>query len=550
MTRRTPRKRPAEAPDPPQKEPRGRLVTVEEGVRLSASCIWDLQRAFFAQQDPRAWSRGRVPSYVTSNAFMARAATRVVGGFLEDAAAGRLGPIDPRSPLHVLELGAGSGRFAYGVLRELAARTRSAARPGPEARYVITDFHPGPLQALRSNPRFQLFVKRGLLDFAVVDAEAPGDVALLESGETLRASRGANPLVAVANYVLDGIRADAFEVRDGVLFENLVRIRCPPQVDPKDPASLPRLLVSFAPAPLGSSPCGDPELDALLRSLAARLPDGAFLFPTSALRLARHLRSLGGGRLLFLAADRGHVHEAALHGLDAPVLMRHGSVSLDVNFHALAAQARASEGLALLPPHHPTHLATIGLLWGCADADASRAARAYREHFASGGPEDLYLLKETIERAPGRLDIEHGLAWLRASAMDPEVFLSCAPGFLDGVDEAGPTVREDLLDAARRVCEAYFPVAGDADVLLALAELLQALDALPEAAALCEESLRLHGRNPENLHRLATCVVGLGRAGEAKALLDEALALAPRYEPARAMRRTLAGGPRRSAKQR
>lgn len=538
-------KRPAEAPDPPQKRPKGRLVTVEEGVRLSESSLWDLQRAFFVKQDPGAWSRGRVPSYVTSNAFIARAAARVIGGFLDDCEGGRLGAIDGRGPIHVLELGAGSGRFAYGVLRGLGARASVASRSGPSVRYVVTDFDPAPVQALRENARLQPFVKSGLLDFAVLDVEAPGPVKLIESGETLRPSPGGNPIVALANYVLDGIHTDAFQVRGGELFESRVRLQCPKGVDPRDPACLPRLVVSFQPAPLGLSPCGDAELDGLLHDVAVRLADGHFLFSAPALRFLRHLRSVGGGRLLFLAADRGHVHEDSLRGLDAPQIMRHGSVSLDVNFHVLAEHARASGGIALLPAHHPTHLATVGLLWGCSRTDVSRTSEAYREHFEAAGPEDLYLLKETIEQHAKGLDVERGLAWLRVSAWDPEVFLGCAPTFLEHVDEAAPTVRLDLLDACRRVREAYFAIAGDLDVPLALAELLQVLDVLPEAAELCEESLRLHGRTPETLHRLATCLSGLQRLPEARALLDEALSLAPGFEAARAMKVALAADLRR-----
>lgn len=518
---------------------------MEEGVRLSESKLWDLQRAFFVRQDPRAWSRGRVPSYVTSNAFIARAAARVIGGFLDDAAAGRLGALDDGAPIHVLELGAGSGRFAYGVLRSLEARASAGSRTGPGVRYVITDFDAAPVEALRGNARLQPFVERGLLDFAVLDAEAPGEVVLLESGATLQPSPGGNPLVAVANYVLDGIRTDAFEVRRGKLFESHVRLQCEPGVDLTDPASLPQLIVSFKAAPLAPSPYGDAELDSLLQDVAVRLDEGHFLFPAAALRLLRHLRRVGGGRFLFLAADRGHVHADALLGLDAPQMMRHGSISLDVNFHVLAEHARASQGIALLPAHHPTHLATVGLLWGCARADMSRTSEAYHEHFEGGGPEDLFLLQATLERRTRGLGVERGLAWLRVSAWDPEVFLSCAPTFLDHVDQAEPTVRADLLDAARRVRDAYFPVDGDRDIPLALAELLQALDALPEAAELCEESLRLHGRNPETLHRLATCLSGLDRVREAQALLDEALSLAPDFEDARAMNAALAADLRR-----
>jgi hypothetical protein len=506
-------------------------VVVEDGVRLSESSLWDLQRAFFARQDPTAWSAGRVPSYITSNAFMARAAAQVVLGFLDDCREGRLGTVGPRAD--VLELGAGSGRFAYGVLRELERRLATAPEGTPRVRYVLTDLDQAPLDALRANPRLARFVASGMLDFAVLDAEAEGSppLRLMESGENLS---GGGPLVVLANYVFDGIRTDAFEVRDGVLLESRLRLACPEGLDPKDPASLPKLVTTFEPEPAADAPYGDPEWDALLQGYAARLSDGHLLVPIATLRLLRRLRAMAGGRLLVLASDRGHVHEAALLGLEPPHLARHGSFSLDVNFDALARHAAATGGHALLPTHHPAHLATVGLLWGA--REPGRAAQAYADAFDHGGPEDLYLLKKTLERQTERLDVERALAWLRLSAHDSEVFLRCAPTLLAGLDAAPPTLRLDVLDAARRAHEAFFPTGERGDVAFVLGELFQALDAVPEAEVLFEESARLHGRTAQTLHRLALCASALHRLPDALALVEEALRVEPDFEMARAMR--------------
>lgn len=509
------------------------MRVVEDGVRLSESSLWDLQRAFFARQDPGEWSRSRVPSYITSNAFVARAAARTVMGFLDDCREGRLGPVPGR--VEVLELGAGSGRFAYGVLRELERRQARAPSGTPRVRYVLTDLDAAPLDALRRNPRFARFLASGLLDFAVIDAEAAGEpeARLLHSGDAIPA-QGDGPLVVLANYVFDGIRTDVFEVRDGALHESRLRLSCPEGMDPKDPGTLPRFVTRFEQGPAGEAPYGDPEWDLLLRHYAARLSDGHFLFPIATLRLLRRLRRMAGDRLLVLASDRGHVHEAALLGLEAPHLARHGSFSVDVNFHALALHADETGGHALLPAHHPAHLATVGLVWGA--AEPGRTAAAYHEAFDEGGPEDVHLLKRVMERQTERLDVERALAWLRVSAWDPAVFMRCAPAIQAGLDAAPPVLRFDVLDAARRVQEAYFPIGEHEDVSFALGELFQSLDAIPEAQEAFEESARLFGRTSQTLHRLALCASALHRLPEALALVEDALRVEPGFETARAMR--------------
>lgn len=514
----------------------GPMVTVEDGVRLSESRLWRLQRAFFEATDPLAWSKSRVPSYITSNAFIARNMARVATAFLEDVAAGRLGPRDPKRPIHIVELGAGSGRFAFGFLRELEARLEGAAIHGVSARYVITDLAAAPIEALRKSPHLAPFVAKGLLDLAVLDAEAPGEIRLLVSGDVLRPSADAEPIVVVANYFFDGIPADLYELAEGTLRESHLRLACPEGVDADDPKALARFATSFEPGPIVDAPYDDPEWDSLLIDLSERLADGHFLFPISGLRLMRHLKTLGGGRLLLLAADRGHVHEEALLGLDPPHLERHGSFSLDVNFHALAQDARRTGGHPLLPSHHPTHLATVALLWGAAEPAATRTSEAFEATLDAGGPEDFYVLKRTLERQKDRLDVEQALAWIRTSAFDPEVFHICTPTILAGIPAAPPSVRLDLLDAARRVREAYYPIGEERDIPYALGDVFDALDALPESEAAFHDSLTIYGPSPDTLHRLALCASGLHRLPDALARLEEALTLDPTYEPARAMR--------------
>jgi hypothetical protein len=175
----------------------------------------------------------------------------------------------------------------------------------------------------------------------------------------------------------------------------------------------------------------------------------------------------------------------------------------------------------------------------------SRTHESYHDQLDAGGPEDLYVLKLAMERQKDRLDVERALAWLRVSAWDAEVFLKCVPTFMTGLDAASPTLRADLLDAARHVRAGYFPTGEDSDVPFALAEIMQALDAIPEAEALFHESVALHGASPEKLHRLAVCASAMHRPADAVARVEAALGMDPNFEPARAMRVALQGEMRR-----
>src|SRR5688572_27373322 len=100
------------------KEEPERPFVVETGRRLSESSIWRLQRAFYDSAGPRAWKPKGVPSYVTNNPYIARTYARLVVAFLRDLTREGPGPaFDAREPLTIVELAAGTGRFAFLFLR-------------------------------------------------------------------------------------------------------------------------------------------------------------------------------------------------------------------------------------------------------------------------------------------------------------------------------------------------------------------------------------------------------------------------------------------------
>src|SRR6185369_11831847 len=89
-----------------------KISPLEENQRLSESLLWRLQRNYFERQGIEAWRSGAVPHHITSSPFIADAYAKVVMGFLRDW------KLDRRAPIYIVELGSGSGRFAYAFLKK------------------------------------------------------------------------------------------------------------------------------------------------------------------------------------------------------------------------------------------------------------------------------------------------------------------------------------------------------------------------------------------------------------------------------------------------
>ena len=75
---------------------------------LSQSPVWHQQRAFYEDNASEAFAE--IPHEAVDNPWVAAAYARVIEAFLRDQRAERV---------QIVELGAGAGRFAHGLAREL-----------------------------------------------------------------------------------------------------------------------------------------------------------------------------------------------------------------------------------------------------------------------------------------------------------------------------------------------------------------------------------------------------------------------------------------------
>src|SRR5713226_5804863 len=151
------------------------MYVLESAVPLAQSLVWRLQRTFYGDQGIAAWSRSHVPQSVTTSPIIARAYARIVFGFWRDIKSS----LDPSQPVYFVELGAGSGRFAYRFLKAFTALLEGSTDAHQRFVYVMTDASAPIVEFWRHNPRLRPFVDAGVLDFAHFDVLELGPLALL-----------------------------------------------------------------------------------------------------------------------------------------------------------------------------------------------------------------------------------------------------------------------------------------------------------------------------------------------------------------------------------
>jgi hypothetical protein len=436
---------------------------------LSQSPVWNLQRAFYEARASEAFAE--IPHQAVDNPWVAAAYARVIVGFLRDST------LDPSQPLYIVELGAGAGRFAHGLARELGERTTQPFV------YVMTDFAESQLEDWEQNPALE----DERFDFARFDLTQDRAPHLRRRDITLE--HLANPLVVIANYVFDSVPADAFAVENGALEECLVDV-------------LDDLTLMYARRSVTPDHYGDPDLDALLEHYRTALDDTVFTLPGTALKTLRNFRALANDRLLLLAADKALSTEEALGYREEPQPARHGGAfSLMVNFHALGHYARSHGGELFHGGDRHASIDVGAIVFG----PHAETRAAYEDAIDRFGPGDLAILAEAVEDATDQLSVEAIVALLRLGGWDASMLHNVLAPLLDKAAGADPATQEDLRFALFETYDRHFNVPGDADLPFAIGLLLFELQDYEDAIEFFEASLEQHGHDPATEKNIELC---------------------------------------------
>jgi hypothetical protein len=510
----------------------GRRFIVETRRPFSGSHIWQLQDAYFAGRGVEAWRQGEVPHYVTSNPTIANAYAEIVFAFRRDLR--RLAGHD--DPLTICEFGAGSGRFAFHFLRRLE-HLCARADTAPEAfRYVLTDVADTNLEFWRSHPRFQPYIERGLLDMARFNVMEPGALALQISGTTLGPGSLRVPPVVIGNYLFDSVPPDLFYLKQERAWHCLVSLSVNDAPAALDPAELlAKLQVHYDYEEIAAPPYAESWLNELVSEYRHSLQDTHLSFPASGLRCLQSLSAICERGMLVLSADKGEHRLERLDRRAPPDLVRHGSVSMSVNYHAFTRMCERRGGAALVPAHGHRSIDVIGLLMVEQADRCTETHNAYQRHVREFGPDGFYTVSKHAREHIPQMSVDDILAYLRLSHHDSHLLARYLPRLMELAPEFDAPTRHDVAEALAQVWDGYFPLGEEVDLANGIAALLYAMDDYARALAFFQTSMEIYGPDTGTLYNVAACFHGLGEDAAAAAMLRKVLEYDPGNDPARMM---------------
>ena len=240
------------------------MPIVEKFTRFDQSIVWSLLHRFYMEAGPEAWSNKIVPQRSTSNAFCADTYASIVATFFKELMAEG----SSEAPI-VIELGGGSGRFAWQFLNRLFNYHFSDEDPCPQFTYLLTDGSTKNIEAWKQKDRFKPLIESELLEFAQLLIES--DPIIRKEDGDLKPSDIANrPVIIIANYLLDSIAANMFRMRNHQIEQVFVQTESTERNFLKKPiTSFESISERFQSRPIkDDQPTGHPIIDAALKRYA------------------------------------------------------------------------------------------------------------------------------------------------------------------------------------------------------------------------------------------------------------------------------------------
>lgn len=413
-------------------------ITIESNKRFSESYLWEGMRNYFDQQGVNAWV-DQVPFYVTSNPHIANCYANIVIYFIRDWI--KKNPNAKSAPFYLMELGTGSGRFSFYVLKKLRELKNELGMNDVKICYIMSDFTESNLKFWQEHPALQLYKQEGMVDFAIYNMENDDPIKLVNQNITLTPENFVNPLVVFANYIFDTVSHDIFSVHNNKLHEVLLTLTTE-EDNMRDgkPIILDPITIDFNENEIGSSYYSDEVFNKVINEYKDTLTNTNFLFPVSSLRAINKLRGLTGDKLMVISSDKGYSTLESLDYLGHPTLAFHGSFSMMVNFHAIARYFKLSGGDYFLQTQRKG-IKTSVFYTGIQMDELPETRVAIQNYVEGFSPADYFMMHRRMRETYEQCDIDAISAHMALSDWDPYIFNKINSRICSQLEEAdGATV--------------------------------------------------------------------------------------------------------------
>ena len=475
---------------------------IEATKPFSESSIWQLNKDYYQREGINAWQKETVPHNLTSNSQVGKTYAEIILGLLRDLSF----QMKTTEVVYILELGTGHGRLAYHILKHLEKLTASLNINLPPYCYIVSDIAEDSLSFYLEHPQFQTFFEQGVLDLWYFDATADTELNLRYAKRKINKHSLNQPLLVISNYFFDSIPSDLFRIQDDSISACSISLHSdtpPKNIDKKD--LLGQLELMFHQKEMKEPFYENGTYNEILENYRKQLVNSYLFFPKESFQCLNNLRTLSKKGALVISMDKGFQEMEELENKNAPELIRHGSFSVWVNYHAFGQYCEKSGGKYLFPAYSTFYSQVVCLLLLPDFEDYKETAASYQNHVNRFGPDDFNGLKRLAYTNIARLTLKDLLAVIRLSHYDSTLFIKVLPRIKQVLHYITVPERKRLSQAMAQVWDMYFSIKEPYDLAYEIGGIFYDLGFYRKALLYFGHSTDLFGKNADVYYNRALC---------------------------------------------
>ena len=505
----------------------GETYLIESATTFSESLIWQLNRDFYQQKGPEAWREGIVPHHLTSNAMVGKTYAALIFAFLKDTAQNG----QTQHPVYILELGAGHGRLAFHILKQLDHLIAMSAMTLPPYCYLLSDISEDNLDFFQNHKQFQPYLDRGVLDLAYYDAIESTEINLRYSKKKILPNELKQPLLAIANYFFDSLPTDLFQIKNTHISTCSVTLESDENpADNQELNLIENIQLTYESNPKKPNYYSEAVLNEILEEYKELLFDTYLFFPHAGLQCIEVLRQFSPQGLMMLTMDKGFHNIHDLENVKHPEIIKHGSFSVWVNFHAIQSYCEKHGGQSLFPSS-TTFFAPLGCLFFLPEENRYPEMRAAYQRFVNDfGPDDFNGIKRLSYQHLATLKLSEIVSILRLSAYDYTMFINLLPRIKQVSQRVTYNERNSLKQTMDETWRMYFSLYESQDLASEIGGILYDLGFYKDSLQYFDYSADQYGPKPDVYYNQALCFYQLREDDHFLNTLKEGKMLFPDFQ--------------------
>ncbi len=475
---------------------------IEASQLFSESSIWKLNRDYYQKEGIDAWRNEEVPHQMTCNSMVGKTYAELIFGLLRDIAHKN----NTTEIVYILELGAGTGRLAYHILKHLEKITSKLNIILPPYCYIVSDIVEDSLSFYETHPQFKDFLEKGLMDVCHFDAIGSEELNLRYHKRKINSQSLQQPLVVISNYFFDSIPTDLFHIQNQTISTCSVSLHS--KENPKDMQEkdlIENLQLKFEKKQLEKPFYQEAIYNDLLEEYQEIIINSHLFFPKKSFQCLTNLQALSQQGIMVISMDKGFHEIQDLQKKGEPELIAHGSFSIWVNYHAFIQFCQKLGGTSFFPEYSTFHL-QVGCLMFFADSETYKETKAsYQNHINIFGPDDFNSIKKFTYKNISKIHLKELLAFIRLSQYDSTLFKNILPRLKQLIKYITVNERKRLEETMQEVWDMYFSINESFDLAYELGGICYDLGFYQKALQYFDHSVNLFGQKPDVYYNQALC---------------------------------------------